>query len=360
MPSFIVYAIVYTLLLVGAISAKKYSIYYNKPSYSNNTIWICIGLVSVFVGLRWMVGGDYPNYLEVIKSGQNSYELDRFELIPRYIVIFINNFGWHFSLWFIMMELFQYVGILLITRRKFSFLLPWIMLLFLTSFFWQSLNIIRQVTAAIYVVVAYTYISEKNLKKFLLYVAIAVLFHTSAIIAIPLFWITDKSWINSRWIQYLVIFISATVGAELVEMLSSILLDSYSELMYISYLERDLEIEKGTGLGILLTYVRYSVLVYYSNILKKKYESYGFNVFYNLTFIDMCLYSSIATNQMISRIAMYFSVADIMASAFLLHYLTSKDKHPFKQISLVCVLGILIAISVYSAVNGKPWKFVIS
>lgn len=358
MPSVLVYSIVYISLLAGFNYARKqYNIRGIKP-INNWFLWTCIIFVSVFVGCRWMVGVDYPNYLEVIQYGTRSYELDRFEPIPKLLVLVVEWFNLPFCVWFIAMAFLQLLGILIIVNRRYVFLMVWIILLFLTYFFEPSLNIIRQVTACIYALGACTYIYERKILPFLLMSCIAAMFHSSAFIIIPFYLIANIDWFRHRWVQYILICVCCVFGNYAVNYLSDILLSHYEELKYVDYLNRDLTIEQGSGIGVLLTYVRYMILVYYSNELKQKYSKVGFTVFYNLTFIDMCTYSSIVSNQMISRAVMYFTMADIMASAFLIHYLLIKKNNTLSRIAATIIILILCIVSAHNACNGEPWKFV--
>ena len=188
MPSLLVYSIVYLFLFAGCIYAKMQFRTRNVLPSRNVLLWVCVIIVSVFIGHRWMVGVDYPNYLEVIRYGTKSFELDRFEPIPKLLVLIIEWNKLPYCLWFIIMAFLQFAGLIMLVNKRLVFIFGWILLLYLTYFFEPSLNLIRQVTACIYALCAYNYISERKLIPFLIFSGIAVMFHTSAVIIIPFYW----------------------------------------------------------------------------------------------------------------------------------------------------------------------------
>lgn len=61
--------------------------------------------------------------------------------------------------------------------------------LFFTFFFNQSLNMVRQSISISFFILALTYLEEKKDKKFMLYSLIAVLFHSSAIVFLPIYFL---------------------------------------------------------------------------------------------------------------------------------------------------------------------------
>ncbi len=86
---------------------------------------------------------------------------------------------------------------------------------YLFFYFWGALNIVRQSLALAIVFYAYHYIFENNKKKYFLYVILAYLIHTSAIITLPIYlmWNHKKNKVISVKLQILIlsIFVIGTI-----------------------------------------------------------------------------------------------------------------------------------------------------
>ena len=132
MPSIIVNFILWMLLLLAAIFATNQYKQKQVKIVKNPILWIGVILSSLLIGLRWDDGGDYANYFSIIADVvEGNFELDRLELIPRYLDILIHQLGLPFYTWFIFMALVQLVFMILIANNGYERLTPWIFLFYI-------------------------------------------------------------------------------------------------------------------------------------------------------------------------------------------------------------------------------------
>lgn len=333
----------------------------NKQSlrYVRNAFWAFLIVASLIIGLRWNMGVDYENYYTVISTPieKNTY-IDRFELIPRYLIVFIQYWNLPYSTWYIAMAFFHFLFLWLASNNGFKRLLPWVLFFFYYSLFDLSLNITRQTVALMVILYAYTFIYKKNLKAYLLLVGIAFCFHRTSLLSLPFYWIASYISINNRFIQVVIVSLCIFVGSFLKNYLWDFI-QGLEALRYAHYADAVFDYgSSGTGLGVIANYIKYFVIIYYSNILKNKYKEQGFQIFYNLTFIDMCIYSAVTDDLALSRILMYFSSTNIITTSFLFHYL-SKSHKVFDKFVFLFLLLMFLTIMIYSVYNGPTWYFII-
>jgi hypothetical protein len=358
MSSLSVNIILWLLLIPSSVLVCKQKRSYKKGSVHYLPIWIGIVLASLLVGLRWDNGGDYANYFSIISDSlKDNYELERLEFIPRYLMVLIHYFHLPFYLWFILMAFFQLVFMFLLGHRINYRLLPWIFILYFYCLFPLSLIIIRQLVALTIVSYAYTFIKPKDILHYLLLIVLAYGFHRTSLLCIPLYWVAPRLNFCNIGAQLVIVTVFLIVGNRPVELLWSLVPVDITTFRYAGYLGREYEYGTNSGLGVLFNYIRYFIIILYSNKLKRKYEEYGFSVFYSILFVHICLYYAVKDDLPLSRAMMYFSVAEILVTCFLLHYL-SRSKKNLDKISLVTVCVIIVLTMCYTAYTGPDWQFV--
>ena len=356
MPSLIIHFFLWTTVLIASLTSIK------KKNYNllkDVNIWIAIILASFVIGLRWENGGDFANYYSVISSSyQVNPQLERFEIIPRYLIVLIHYFDLPYSLWFVSMALFQFVFILLAANNGLKSLFPWMILLYFFNLFPLSLIIIRQIVALTVILYAYTFI---NKKKPIIYIGIIILafcFHRTALICLPFYWIIPRINIKSTILQIVVVIFFIIFGESVVSALWSIVPQGET-FRYSGYIDREFDYNAvRSGLGILANYIRYFIIILYSNELKNKYKDWGFNIFYTITYIFICLAFAIRNDQALSRASMYLGVSDIITTSILFYELYHSKKAKDKII-LATLLLLISGLMISSAYKGSSWQFVL-
>lgn len=359
----IVYILIYSCTIFCANHAKLLSIKKNAALDSSSIFYVGIILYAFIIGLRWNVGYDYPAYYDLI-MGYNKEDIlfEQLEFFNRISISFIRDINLPFYSWFILMAGIQMYFIQKTFNSSLKIFVAWGVFFYLASQLALSMNIVRQASAVAIILYAYTFLVNKKYKLYFIWVAIASLFHTSAIIGIPIFLLSYLKISINRIIQIVILVFFFIYGESGFNHLVDVLMEYSSSFAYLMKLENiysgNLDIQKGLGLGIIFYYIRYLVLIIYSKQLSKEYGHLGFDIFYVISFIGMCTYSATMYNMVLSRIMMYFTICTTVCLAMLMVHLYKKSQN---QINLLLLIGLTITevlLTSYTILNGKPWEFV--
>ena len=243
-----------------------------------------------------------------------------------------------------------------------KFLIIWAFFLFLALFLEFSLNVVRQAVAIFIVFYAYKYICDKKLFKYILFIIIASLFHRSAILCLPLYFIGKFENILNVKIQLLIFIVLLLFGGHLYALFLSFF-SSFAEILqyadqFESMQENKLQIQAGSGLGVIFNCFRYFILIIYSKVLFEKYSDLNFHTYYNLLFIGICFYLICRYDIYFSRIMLYFTVCELVVlSLYLYDSFTDPENEGRLPIIASSILFVQFLIVLNFALNCE-WKFV--
>lgn len=182
--------------------------------------WLCFIIFIILSGLRGpQVGNDTSEYLRVFNQIHNGFYNDaesRYEigyLMLNHILCMFSSNG---QIIFIVYSVFVYYsfGRFILKYSRF----PWLSLfLFLTyGFFSFSVTVVRQSIAISILLYSFDYLLKGNLKKFLIVVGVAVLFHTTAIFFVIAYPIRKFRLNNKTIILFLLAVATACLGFKLI------------------------------------------------------------------------------------------------------------------------------------------------
>jgi len=188
------YTLVLYLLLIGLTCTTSF-FKFKLTGIQRTVIAVCLSAsFPIFLSaFRYGNGADYFLYERIFKTfcnGQIFHEVKSLEL--GYIVLteicstISNSPFFFFLINALLINIFFFWGI-----YKESCNVPLsILFFFITGTFFDSFNGLRQYIATAIIFCSYKYILEKNKKEFLLTVLLASLFHYSALIMIPIYYIS--------------------------------------------------------------------------------------------------------------------------------------------------------------------------
>lgn len=358
--------IVYMLLYICCLCPLKMSrtVRFGCSGINWRSLGIYISIVSfsLIVGFRWDVGVDYMTYYELASGYFTQSQLDRIEPFARYTAQIVYTNGLPFYMWFILMAFLQYFFVVKSVDRDKGYLLFYAVLFYLCYMLAFSMNIVRQAVAFSILLYAYNYIYRKKIFHYAIWCVIAALFHKSALVMLPFYFLANLKLNISAFFQILITFlffvIGKTVISEFILSLSNLwILIGYEGV--VNRIEDQVKtIEMGGGLGMVFNYLKYTIVILYSEKLKETYSDCGFNVFYNLFFIGICIYGVTMMDMYLSRLSQYFLVCDIMVSSFLIHYLLKVKKTGINRLLGIGLNLLIVFISIYSLSTAQEWKFV--
>jgi len=356
------------LLLVMIWHIGSSGVDWRKPIKSQQYYVMAIAsifLYTLVLGLRYKVGGDfdgYANYYETtteqVASNEVSFEIGFYWLIQ--VLKFLELPSTALFLFTCCIQ----VILMTFWLRKYIFLAQWFFFFYFTTLLaFESLNLIRQAIAFMFILGAMPYLIEGKRLKYYLMIGLASTMHVSALLFLPLYFVLNKDWFLSRISQIilvLTVYISANVikdyffkGLSLLQWFSAS--EGYGSIQDALFFEGEVS---GFSLGLFFTLITDLTLISASPWLKKKYGALGFRCYYNIFFIGALLTPIIyyANYITFNRLSFYFySIKFVILSFLLCALFESKYRRAWKK-----PLGFIIVISYYlwfstALFKGAAW-----
>lgn len=170
------------IVVLAIIICLHYSLGRNFYHYSQYLAYFMLAFVSMF---RYDVGSDYHVYMDLINGTQQMTPY--FETTMRAFITIAqktHTMWWFFAFFGFFTCYFFFRGIEEQADNRYESLI-----IFMALFYLETLNLIRQGLALSMIFYAFKYVKQRNFKKYAFWVIIATLFHSSAFIAVGLYFI---------------------------------------------------------------------------------------------------------------------------------------------------------------------------
>lgn len=281
---------------------RKYELHYV-------CIFLLILILTLFYGLRYNVGIDYMTYYKIAESKKYDLPLEgkgelfepAFRLIYKLVDFFclppntLFLFGGFIIYAFIFMGLLQY-------SRNYALSL---FIFYSSGLYFFSFNEFRQFIAVSIIFFGYRYCIQRNLFKWTLIVVIAFLYHKTALLAFPMYYLCALS-LKKSIVNVLVILTLLIKKIGAIELLCTIIsfipgyFGNYAEILPYMITE---------GSSGIIGYV-YMLIIFLIN----NCPSYNFFEFKDRFFFNLFLFASIFINvfynvYMVGRLMEYFSIS---------------------------------------------------
>ncbi|WP_430974584.1 EpsG family protein [Sunxiuqinia rutila] len=365
--SLIIYSsIILVLYLTGKESAARYrNLNYSASIIFNWRNFIPITFFAFIMGQRYDVGIDYLSYLEYYQNISKDYLYVREDMERgfRFIAKTMSEFGFHFFFFFFLCSFIQIFFIYLtIVKTKQLEVLPYIALTLIGSMeFLSWTNGIRQAIAACIIVFSTYYIHEKKLIKFTICVLCASLFHQSAIIFIPIYFIYNirQQYFNKIWLQLVILVISIYISRLNVFADYVLAFTRFFELINYSHRFNEFTLTQISefyadakwGIRSIIPVLILLITILYSKKLKNNFNSRQLNMYYDFYFFSEIMYIATKQSYLIRRPFIYFHTFGFIASAYLLKYLYDNRKKSyvnlFAFIFVIFLFIMLILVNIY-------------
>ncbi len=347
----------YTLILLGCIATTALTPKSIYGIHSQNIgikyylyTFIPILIYTLFWGLRYDVGTDYPGYV-----GYFSYMPEEIEIGYKTLNDILKGLGFNYVSVFIITSFFPIFTLFLISRKEskqFAILL--IYFFFTTSFIFFTQNGIRQSIALFFIFILISKIKDSKLPILIISAILAWSFHKSAIIPIvfiAILYILKPLKINKYILIALLVILSFT-GSKLYDLFFAKFAFLFELLDYSGYEERMSDFEKtvefGSGLGMILKLILNSTVIFFQDKLlsdNKKSPVYFFYLFFLLGII---LEPIIAENNIMKRMNVYFINMRFIVYAYLCTYLL-KNKRQAATSKIIASIFIIALFLLYLA-----------
>ena len=303
-------------------------------------LFLCLYLI-IFSGIRYYVGTDYWAYIDAYCQQASGFfynwhfEIGFFTLIKA-VAFFKVSYVW----FFIVVAVITIFPIANAVRKRSPYPIFSMTLYVLLFFFCSSFNTPRHSIAIAIIIWASKYIIEKKFWNYLICVAFATTFHTSAVVFIGLYFI-GKIKINNKTKIAMIVFAAITLifGRRLTTFFLS-LWPQYS--IYIGY-------ESGSALSDLIVQAAILVLLERTRTnVDGEMEKREFKFFYCCTFFAIIMSAMTSVNILFARLEAYFYIFSILAIPFGIHY-ARKNKGLYYF--AFWALGILVCVRYLLANN---------
>ena len=340
------------MLLYLIVAILTYIILFYSKKIDNKRILIIISFLLLFLvsALRVNVGTDYLSYKEWFDNTHGpslEYANFLFNNLIFLIKIFTNNSQVFFAVTsFIILSLVYYTNVK--NNKEYDMSLY----LFVTlGFYFSTFNGIRQWISIALFMLAYNYSIKKDYKKYFLLIIIASLFHVSALLLIPFYFIfnvkfTDK--IKMYIIGSCLIFFKIFN----IQVIIEFLLKHFAITYYWRYISSGVDLTKGVGSPFSIILAG-GMFIYY--ILFKKYfiekmdiEKYEQNK--HLCFIIIIFAILNTVNNLFSRFALYFIplIITLLPDFYVIY-----DKKWQKYIKILIIIVGLIFLTVNTLLKNS-------
>lgn len=325
-------------------------------------------LFSLMMGLRYDVGADYLAYQE---GYIYNYDVGKGEVLFNWIRELFNKLVLHYSVYFSFLA-FLNISFFLFAFKRDAFILPLLIFFLLTNGDWLFwMNGIRQALAMCIWIYALHFIDKKKIWRYLFWCIIAIGFHASAIILIPLYLIlkNGKDYFKNIKLQLILLaaaFLIQNLLGSFIERLGPLIQFYQSELTGGNYnysMERFIEeasfTVEGSGIAYLFRIILCVIIIIFSKRLKQYYGSSWFNIIYFLFFIGLIIENIFPMGStVLSRPFRYFFIFKGIMFAYFMYYLLKSKilNYYIFGIAIVIIFLAIFYLNIITAnVNSHLW-----
>lgn len=169
------------------------SILYNKIVDKQYIYIVMVAILVLVAGLRYNVGYDYPSYAYSYSIYLNK-EFDIFKQPALTIIAIVSDYIYNdYATWFFLMSLITIIPVTITIYKESRYPHLCIIMYILLGCWHFPFNIVKQGVAASIMFCGLKAIMNRNIKEWITYCLVAAMFHVSAILMIPIYYlVTDK------------------------------------------------------------------------------------------------------------------------------------------------------------------------
>lgn len=231
------------------------------------------------------IGNDHESYcLGVTNANSLSDFFDSHYEPGAYFTMYLfNKIGGGCSLWIGTMSLLQWMLIYNVARKINIARVEWVMLFYFAYFFlYCHFNVVRHGVSMSFVWLAFSYIIDKNIKRYLLYIVVGACFHKLAICMLPIYWIVT---LNCGLKKSLIILCGCYIfGGLISDKIFALGLFADNVEYYLEDYNLSLELSSSITVGQIL----YITIFILSFMYKDRQNYVHFNLVRNILLYSLC------------------------------------------------------------------------
>lgn len=281
------------------------------------------------------------SYNQLKNTGIIPFLLISKEVGFRYLNIIFAYFDLSYYIFFGTISLFCW-AIFIKGSYKFSYLLPLMLYFAVTNghYFWSLLGIRQSIAIALFFY-SIKFIIEKKITYYAIFIIIASLFHTSALILLPIYFLNR---INFNRMLIFILYVSSiflTSSTFLHEQFSNVILNlskyvdfinTYASSIETSYFKTDLS-RVDSGYGVFLRQITTLYIIYKSKNILERIPN--LKIYFLLYLIYAILSNIFFSIDLITRIILYFNICFPIVLGATLYFFNNRLE---KIISLTLII----------------------
>ncbi|WP_208107140.1 EpsG family protein [Halanaerobium congolense] len=332
----------------------------NNPTLNYNPFYFTLLFISTVLGFRYDVGTDFMSYIhffERYKFGINPPDLEfGYELINK-LTIYLGLDSWF--VFFISAFLINFLILKTIKNNSNNFLLS-VIILFGTGFIFLQINIIRQSIAIAFTFYGAKYIVSRDFKKYILFCVLGMMFHFTAFIMIPFYWIANIKW--NKTILLLGLFLSLILFLQpnILNVIVKKFLEMFTIPEYEYYIKIIFEKSGGVNSGYRVIFEGLFAFIFILLTPKEMYKYIKGKIYFNFFALSYMSNMLFGRFYVVSRVTLYFSIFQTLFFPYFIYNIPANKKN---KALLATLTMIYFSFWTVWAINGNshdilPYKFV--
>lgn len=342
---------IYVIIMAIAV-ALTYNVKFTdkkKEKISKVFLFLSFLITYFFSAVRYDIGTDYSYiyvpYFYGIGNDTMQFPEIGFNVINKIIYILTGDYKVLFAITSLIFIGLIYKGI---KDNSINITIS-VLMIFIGQSYFYSMNMIRQAIAIAFIFYGFKYIKEKKLVKYIIICAIAFTMHNTAILMIPVYFLSELNLSRKMKIGIIILcfFTKEIVG----QIFQSLLINTKYYMYY------DSMYNTGT---ITTTLLLTNIVIFALNLYYDSKEDKEYKILSNINFIGVCLIIMGAQIPLLDRLIRYFTIFQIL----LIPKLFEKEKNAKVRIIIeFLLLGLLFAGMYYQIImlGGEevyPYKWI--
>lgn len=345
---------IFSVFMVSTILINILFFNRDNRSYSKNKKIYCFILGSLLFligGLRHSsVGTDSQNYVYMFTLASNmSLEntLNFFGKEPGFFGMLktLTLISDDYQIMFIIISFIYAVSVSRFIYTYSSNPMASFLILIPMSYFAFSLSGLRQTVSLSIIFFSIKYIINRKMVKFTLIVLLASLFHQSALLFLPAYFLSNKSITGFK-------VLIGIISVPLVFLTRPILLQIAQRFLYEQY-----SIDNQQEAGGWTTLVVYFLIIIVALIFYKQIKNPYFPLFVKLMYVGALIQMFVPYQANIFRISMYYNIASIIILPDILKTQNEKVSKFVAYFIFFLLMGIMYYMFSYNAAGVQPYNF---
>lgn len=352
------YTVVILLAVFAAYISQKLKPYDHKGSQYNGEagIFLFISFFALFLlsGFRFNVGTDYLPYIkwfEGINSGGKTYFEPGFTYLNKFIGFYTTKAQFVFIISSLITLLLIYAAI----RKSSRYAALSVFLFCSMSFIFYSFNTTRQFIAIGISLFAWRYLVERDVLKYAASIALASMFHKTALLLIPVYFV-----INYRFkkTHYYIISAIAFASVRVQDLILKYVLD-----LYPVYANNDFILKRSAPSEIFILSTIFlgllAIFLLKTNMISRDDPEIRISV--NLIFFTGLAHTALLWVPSINRLSLYLDITYIL----IIPLLISKIKPKAWRLTAVAIIVLYtslytyVSIGLHNSNNALPYDSVL-